>query len=287
MRCPAENRIADSGVKPVSVHRIDLPGHFNPSIIDWRGRTILSSRRMKSIYLTELDERWNPMQTVTLRIVHDKATISAEDARLYSQDGELCLSFTGVHLKAGHIQTTVLRAAVDDSLQVVRVWEPQYGRRTWPKEKNWMPFGDDLTVYSVSPHRVLHGRETLADLHEVPWRPKWSGGLLRGGCPPVRVGDEWWHFFHGVTEPGSRTADYTLGLYAFSAEATYTPLRMIPHPILRDRSTDRPRDENPAVYPCGAIRRGDVWHISYGLHNRHAELATFRHDDLESALEPV
>ena len=98
--------------------------------------------------------------------------------------------------------------------------------------------------------------------------------------------DEFWHFGHSVLYH-PRGNIYTGTLTTFEARPPFRPLRMVPYPILMDSSRQRPRAENPAKYLVGAVRRGDRWLLSYGLHNTFSEIATFDHAALESALRPV
>ena len=107
---------------------------------------------------------------------------------------------------------------------------------------------------------------------------------MRRRPQPVRVGEEFWSFFHGVQHGTPRGNEYTLGLYTFDARPPFAPNRMIPLPLLRDLQTSRPRGENPAIFPCGAVWRGETWLVSYGRNNSGCEIAVFDHAQLEAAM---
>ncbi|MFO0806028.1 MAG: hypothetical protein U0791_23225 [Gemmataceae bacterium] len=277
---------------PRRVVRVNLPDHFNASIIDHGGRSLLASRVFESVCLSELDADFQPIWTRLLPLYHSRSANGAEDPRLFVAGEKLHVAFSGVSVDAGgQVIVSVLHARLNDDLYVERVWEPMYERRQkW--EKNWAAFEVDGVLYSVydagPQYTVLrHDGDQAVPFAEHQWRPQWSGGLLRGGAAPVRVGDEWWHFAHGVRKtPQAIDTDYTLGLYTFDAAPPFAPRRIVPTPLLFDHGP-RPRTENPAIYPCGAIRRGDRWFVSYGLHNSHVEIVEYSHDDLERLLVPA
>jgi predicted GH43/DUF377 family glycosyl hydrolase len=275
---------------PLRTVRVNLPDHFNASAIDFGGRCLLASRVFESICLSELSADFQPLWTRLLPLYHAKSANGAEDPRLFVHRGKLHVAFSGVSVDAkSKVSVSVLHASLSDTLHVERVWEPAYAKRQ-PWEKNWSPFEVEGVLYSVydagPKYTVLrHDGDQAAPFATHQWRPQWSGGQLRGGAAPVRVGDEFWHFAHGVRKAKDAIdTDYTLGLYTFDAAAPFAPRRIVPTPLLHDHTPKRPRTENPAIYPCGAIRRGDRWYVSYGLHNSHVEIVEYSHDDLERLL---
>ncbi len=153
-------------------------------------------------------------------------------------------------------------------------------------EKNWTLFGpdpDDLRVlYSLTPHCIL--RCSLAGEGDVacradstqefllPGYPPCHGGL-RGGAPPVRVGDRYWVFGHSVHDSPAGYR-YAALAYSFSADAGHAPLdRPIrPLQVWNPYGGDRLHPAlNPAVgeviYPCGAVWHEDGWILGYGLND--------------------
>lgn len=268
---------------------------FNPSLTYHGGRLLLCYRNSLSgsnLFIVPLNDALQPADTPTLlRLSHPLCGGGQEDPRLFHHGSRLHVAFNGVQVQGGKTTVHVLFAAMDDALRVERVWEPRYaGRRAW--EKSWAPFeADDGSLYSVyqplyqGRHFVLrHIGDRAYPAAAEPWRPAWQGGDLRGGAAPVRVGGEFWAFFHGY----SHALGYTLGLYTFDAVPPFKPLRYTPVPLLRDESTPAQRGpgELAAVYPCGAVPRpdGNSWLASYGLHNTHCEIAEFRSSDLEKAM---
>lgn len=276
----------------VSKTRVDLPDHFNASIIEYKGQTLLASRLHQSLFLSELNPATlQPIWTRFLPLYCSQSQNGAEDPRLFVHDGRLHVQFNGVKAEP-KLTISVLHARLTDDLRVEKIWEPVYKYRR-PQEKNWAPFEVDDVLYSVydaGPRYVVlkHYGETATLFVEHQWKPEHSWGVMRGGAAPMLVGDEFWCFAHGVRKTKNAIdTDYTLGLYTFDAKPPFAPRRIVPTPLMFDLTEKRPRTENPAIYPCGAIRRDASWFISYGLHNSHVEIVEYRHDDLERLLVTV
>ncbi len=167
--------------------------------------------------------------------------------------------------------------------------------RARPIEKNWGWFEHERQIYclyTIRAQRILRlvGNE-LQPFSQFWWHPRWTGGWWRGGASPVRVGGEYWCFFHGVwrAKPLRREfRHYNLSCYAFSAEPPFRPLRYLPKPLLWPPAEGRPADLGSAVvFPCGAVRRGENWLVSYGVHDSWVEIAEFSHAEIDAAMVSV
>ena len=202
-------------------------------------------------------------------------------------------------------------------------------------EKNWTFFehGEDLfAVYQIDPHIVL--RVELSEqtpilcrpLHTVAWDTSNYAshyGALRGGTPPVRLGDSYVSIFHSRKNPYSLAAAtrsptvrnlvqiewvrrfkrwvrdqlnpirYYGGVYTFAAKPPFAPIYLRPHPILRPEHEDRQQKPTASylaprrvVYPCGLVSLDSgQWLVSYGVHDERCVLRTLALSDL--ALQPV
>jgi len=190
-----------------------------------------------------------------------------------------------------------------------------------PVEKNWMFFAHDgvlYTIYSIAPHRVFRvhldgpasGPVACESAHTTAWldRPyRARYGELRGSTPPVRVGDQYYTFFHSQyrkplvdrlltaarygTPPGAVT--YGVGCYVFRAEPPFVPEQysagLLFEPPVREASP-RPalsRYYDSCVYPSGAVYRDGAWLISVGLHDDGCGLLRLSPQDLQQALVPI
>lgn len=180
-----------------------------------------------------------------------------------------------------------------------------------PVEKNWMLFAheDELwAIYSICPHVVLS--VTLGNddpvLCQRAYHHDWdvtpyavSFGELRGGAPPMRLGDQYVSFFHScflahplrrllfrlLRKAPTNVLHYVGGVYGFAAKPPFTPLWLHPSPLLRPTPLPRrrkqldPRVEHSA-YPCGAIIQDQRWIISFGARNEYCCLAQIAGDSI-------
>lgn len=269
---------------------------FNASVIEYQNRLLLAYRdgwAGSEVHLVRLSADFRPVgESVTLPLTTEQSKWGREDPRLFLHKGRLHLSFIGVVGTSRRlVRTNQLYCRLsEDGFGVEEVFAPRLeGRRGW--EKNWQFFdhnGHLLSVYTPSPHQVLRIEGNRAERVGLahPFG-HWQGGEPRGSTPPVRVGDEYWSFFHDRISDGDGLQIYRAGLYTFSA-TDFRPLRYTPQPVLvADRKT-KPTDQYAAVcFPCGSIHRGDHWLLSTGAHDRWTELWRFAHAELEQALRPI
>ena len=153
-------------------------------------------------------------------------------------------------------------------------------------EKNWGWFfheGALCFVYTLSP-LVVVGTDGNADVTaewKSPGFPGWPFGILRGGTSPVKVGDEYFTFFHSSTwwKPPKRR--YFVGCAAFSAKEPFLATRWTALPLFAG-STHDPRlfEHEPAVFACGAVHRRGEWLVSMGLNDSACAIARIPHNDL-------
>lgn len=268
-------------LRPRHIVHVQLPGHFNCGMAEFEGQTLLASRFgwHGQIYLSRLDERYQPVWTRKLNLAHPKGKSGVEDPRLFIFRGQLHVSYSGYH-KDGEDKTTMLLARLDSELQVEKVWMPEYDKRQeW--EKNWQSFEHDDTLYSVytvRPHVILkHDGERAEQVASTPCPIKLTCAL-RGGAPPVRIGDEYYHFFH--TQERKELVHYGLGVYTFDAVPPFAIRRRCDQILFT--TGDRIHGYgNLCMFPCGAIRRGDEWAISYGWQDRECRIAFFDAAEIE------
>ncbi len=284
-------RRARNAPSPERVVRVGLPGHYNCSLIEYRGRLLLASRQGDvgaSLHLSELGPDFQPQSTRQLAAPPFFGFVGLEDPRLFLFRGLLHCAFTG--LEAGPVLRTHQAVCRLDAEGIEEVWLPEYGARAfW--EKNWQFFeheGELYSVYAVRPHLVLrhHGgrvEEAARTAAPLPW----SNGDLRGGAPPVRVGEEFYHFFHTRQESGGRM-EYAAAVYTFAARPPFEVRRAAAAPILVPDEYDRPAHRTSSVvFPCGAILRSGKWIISYGYHDQECRLAVFDAGEIEDRLRPL
>lgn len=247
---------------------------FNGGLFRWQGKLLCCYRTGwagAKLHVAELNEDYSVIRTIPVKMpYHPRCSYGREDPRLFEFGGRLHVSFTGVQ-GAGRkgVVTNVLYARLTDKYQVEDLFYPPLRPRMgW--EKNWAFFqhGKDLyCVYSISPHRVVraHGIAPAEFAYEQPFRFPWSGGHLRGGASPVRVGDRFYHWFHGRKDPG---AIYNVGVYVFEAEPPFRPIAASAEPLLAGDPKQTDGNYCPVTFPCGAVLENGIWRIGMGINDR-------------------
>jgi predicted GH43/DUF377 family glycosyl hydrolase len=288
--CP--DRSAVEGIVQVAPERLLPSRHqFNCSLVEYQGRTLLAYRRHWSraeVALAELDADMQPIRNWQLGLPRQgRCAVGREDPRLFVHQGQLHLVFAGYDGRATH----QLLAILGDDFEIDAFWYPHYERRG-PWEKNWGFFAWEnelLCVYTIAPiHRVLRIVGTQAySLCEVRWEPRWSGGYLRGGAPPVLYEGEYYSFFHGKIDDGAASL-YSLGCYTFDAQPPFAPRRLTREPLLWPDPLRKPAFWHPdVVYPSGAIRQGEKWLVSCGQQDHYSDIVVLDTLKLEEWLEPA
>jgi predicted GH43/DUF377 family glycosyl hydrolase len=289
-------------IKPKRILRVRVPsGSFQGSILYHQGRYLYAYRHGwlgGQVHMANLGaaigERpfIDPEQTWPTGIDHKDAWRGREDPRLFRFQGRLYVSFNGVWTGAdGGLASSMMLALLDDGGRAEQVWAPRYEGAT-QIEKNWQFFEHEqqlYCVYSVEPHVILRMDGVMAtQVAGTSVGLSWDYGHLRGGAPPVRVGDEYYHFIHGqlITKDGK--VIYAAGVYTFEAKPPFAVKRFAKKPLmLPPPGETSPRPELTVVFPCGAVRQDDSWFISYGHNDIDCRLAEFDAADVEKLLEPV
>lgn len=264
---------------------------FNGSIIDDSGGFVLAARTGwagSKIIVGRLDAELRPVgQTKVLPLRRPESRVGREDPRLFRFAGKLHVAFIGVEPWQTGVRTNMLYARLSDDLAVEDRFYPQYSRRReW--EKNWQFFdyaGELFAVYRMTPFQVLRICGNHAELvYEHDWSPNWKGGELRGGAPPVRVGDEFWSFVHDKVDDAGMPL-YRTALYTFDAHPPFRPRRIAPSPVMVADKLTNTNNYAHTVFTCGAVRCNGRWLTASGVHDRWLEVHELQHDELDAALE--
>lgn len=312
---------------------------YNPAIVRFQGRLLMAYRvdfgyekpfRVASA-ICVLNER---LQVVPGSVVALSDSIACEaanhfDARFLVYQDRLFVHYNN---NWDTVPNQIFLVELDpDTLQARSAARPLAlaGPRQ-PIEKNWLLFDHDgelFAIYQVDPHIVL--RVDLAGVGPVRCWPvyhtAWDTlayiqryGALRGGTPPVRVGDSYISLFHSRTVPRKLTPTtpapaveklkhlpwwhpikrwlrehfapvrYYGGIYAFAATPPFAPTFIRPTPILwpehegrRRRPTASYMAPRRVVYPCGLVKLMDGrWLIAYGIHDERAALRAVTHQEI-------
>ncbi len=271
---------------------------FNPSILRWKGRLLMACRigwLGSRLYLTELSEALTPVGPLAcLWMESPLCRDGQEDPRLFTCGGRLWLSFVGVDQRGKTTYTHQMLALLTDDLQAESVVYLEMDRRQWPHEKNWSFFDDGngqmRAVYRCGAwHTIVKiDREQASVSHQTTGSFPWRWGEPRGGAPPVLVGDEFYHWFHGTIPQPDGGKVYSAGLYVFDAAPPFRVKRVSRSPLMMPRTNDLPDSKGwPVVFPGGAVLEHGRWLVAYGYHDYQCRIAAFDADEIESRLEAV
>lgn len=284
--------------------RLSVPGYptaFNPSVIRWEGRLLMSFRTIpdrkesfnSEIGVVWLDDKLNaisPPKLLDLRPAGvDPAIPSrAEDAFLIESGGDLYLVYDDNRdreVTKGGFRMYIAKLKIDgdqvvpDNVEGIFDYE---GASPTVREKSWVPFsfqGELLLAYSLFPHRIfryLPGTESCETFCETSLNAnEWAWGPLRGGTAALRIEEGYLAFFHSCTKmttihsDGKSLLHYFIGAYIFSSEPPFEILRMSTKPIV-GKNFYNGEIYKPywhpirAVFPRGYLLEGETIRLFYG-----------------------
>jgi predicted GH43/DUF377 family glycosyl hydrolase len=184
-------------------------------------------------------------------------------------------------------------AAIDTNWNCVSVFFLIYGKngpgpgQGRGNEKNWTWFYQDRQLfmdYQFSPHIVVEVKaETKFKEYvtDTPLASRWKHGHIRGGTPPVRVGDEYISFFHSSIRWTPKQNRYLMGAYAFQAQPPFAVTRITSEPLLAGSDKDIRTLGGPlVVFPDGALFKNDEWLVTFGVNDQACAWIKIPHQDL-------
>jgi predicted GH43/DUF377 family glycosyl hydrolase len=296
----------------------EYPYAFNPSIVRWRGKLLMSFRVIPNAArpfqcwtgVVWLDENFHPAckpQKLDTRYLHPKIPCRTEDARLIIIEDRLYMVYsdnTHRHIQRGGFRVYVAEIHFDGtrfSVKNIDCLTKFEGENKNRREKNWVPFeyeGELLLAYSLVPHLIFlpmgKGKcETVASTKSaIPW--EW--GELRGGTPGVKIGKTYLAFFHSsklvVDEHQKKTTQYYIGAYTFSSDPPFEITHASPKPLMHKKFYDE-NNYKPywkpvnVVFPGGFIIENNVIWMAYGRQDHEIWVAKINAKELLDSLSPV
>jgi hypothetical protein len=305
---------------------------YNPSIVAWRGQVLMAYRVdsgrnasfLRRIAICRLDDSLAliPGSVIPFSDSLEGCGRWQYDPRFLVFKERLFIHFNNNYLTRPN---RIFLAEVDPEtlLPMAPAREVTLDAPRRDIEKNWMFFGnrDELfAVYSIQPHAVL--RVDISGTGPIVCRPafrnSWDDrdyarrfGEMRGGTPPILVGETYVSFFHSSRQenrlgellqsmplpPGLARirilaaldrrirwflskSIYFGGIYTFEAQPPFLPVASSSEPFLR------PENEAPrryrwrpnhraagVVFPCGLVPwENGQYLLSYGLHDESCRL---------------
>lgn len=303
------------------IHIPEYPHAFNPSIIRFQGRLLLSFRYISdtkfkfvsSIGLIWLNEEFEPVgEPYVLSFRDENSTVPArvDDVRLIEMAGRLYIIYAdNPHpvITRGGFRVNVAEIISKEDQFFVNDVDPLLefpGEDPARREKNWVPFdyqGDLLLAYSLEPHLIFKpflGKSCCEAIALTNSSMNWPWGELRGGTTGLLVDGEYLSFFHSsidmpsVHSDGEVMAHYFMGAYTFSAQLPFEITKISPEPIFAEGFYNGARYKpywKPVrvVFPCGYVHDDQFIWISYGREDHECWVVKLSKKGLLKSLVPV
>lgn len=276
-------------------------GAYNPSIIRFRGKLLMSFRFHEAslktkLGLAELDDNFNVTNAEILDLDEDE-TLSLEDGKLYAWKGELWLMFVvsnWPNLPASQVK-------------ICKLYKPDHWRFS-DKEQYFLP---DRQTFEKNHQPIIHddvfnivyrsnqkedGNTT--ELTQVIYSPfekremktpalRWAYGEVRGGTVPLPYEGRMISFFHSSLDnfPPQNPRCYFVGAVLRKAEPPFQMLAISKRPILRGSEVggdeSRFHWKSQVIFPLGAIEHEGGWLLSCGQNDSASILVKVKPSDLQ------
>jgi predicted GH43/DUF377 family glycosyl hydrolase len=301
--------IHDQGVK-----KHDIPNNllapkesvrFNGSIIRHNGKILLAYRRYHprsgktTIAISELRDDFHPLKYYDCDLASKSPDFIQEDCRLFHFNGDLWISYTEIDkgLWDSTNRREIYQCHAKLEFDGVRYYSnethrPCYGNNIGGVEKNWTYFqhNDSLwACYDPSRQEFIKlnpsGNEMLDT--SIGDRLHYPFGYLRGGTPPVWLESEksFLSFWHGSSQNEWLQRRYYMGAMLIDP-LSMTITHVSEKPIVFGSKYELfcGDGNGMCVFPMGAIRNGDLWHVSCGINDTYNAIITIEHSAIFKGL---
>ena len=254
--------------------------NYNSGLCLKNGDRFIATRRFdperwrSEIMVKQLGDCVYKRRTLDLPRAHGRE--SHEDARLFWHGGKLHCAYTeGQYWMRPWVAVQKV-AVLRDDWSVEQVHTIGFGENSIGQEKNWQFFsheGQLHFVYSIRPHVVVEMDDQFRPT-KTHTTPTDAPENLRGGTPPVRVGDYYVTFPHFHVAHKERSRRYGFSSLIFEAKPPFN-IAFVSDPLIHASAND-PTIPNLAyphwnpivVFPCGALYQEDgVWSVSAGIND--------------------
>jgi hypothetical protein len=279
-----------------------LPGYLLPTIVQWHNRTLLCWRtefknaKLKYGWFNIYDLRSNSRIKDTLSFMEigkDNPTYTGLGHPKQEEPRVMVLSNNSIlNLVAGNA-----KHRLGTIHYYLATYNPtknrlEYGPILWMKypgkQKNWVPFEDNSTVYFIQQINPLHivtvtdidAETNIATVSTVvrnttavtlPWNGEEYGKNIRGGTPAILVHGVRLSFFHTATTsiPDHSILTYYMGAITFCPTFPFQIHSISPVPIAPPLLYSGARWVHPGLdyvsYPTGIIADKDGHHVWVSL----------------------
>lgn len=259
--------------------------HYNCGLIEYEGDDWLVYRRqLENADSTICRFNFRTHENFEIEIPEKVENEQFEDPRVFIFDGKIHCAFSSWRKNWAYAPSLRLVRLNADWSYDADVPIPYGGNGAGTIQKNWQFFvhEDELHfIYDAKPWTVVCGDKVYKGK-----TLSWDYGTVRGGTPPVRVGDFYYTFFHSRLDHGR--ARYYTGAIKFIAEAPFTPAGMTQVPLLSATDKEPNLRWAPLVsFPCGTIYRNETFIVSLGINDLNCALCDWTLSELNALLRPI
>jgi predicted GH43/DUF377 family glycosyl hydrolase len=261
--------------------------HYNPGLIEHEGADHLIYRRQfadgnSTIHRFNFTDHAN--EQIVVPVIYQNEQF--EDPRVFKHLDRIHLIFSS--WQKDYKYRPILRLVVLDNDWKFEEEIPLKfgGNGAGVTQKNWQFWSQDgelFFLYYYAPWQVVRLRDSKVYAGR---NLTWDYGEIRGGTPPVLVGDKYYSFIHSRLDHGR--AKYYTGAVCFEAEEPFKPISMTMHPLLS--ATNKEPDLRWApltTFPCGCIYREGKFIVSLGINDRACGLCDWTMEELSALLRPL
>lgn len=288
---------------------VDSPRHWNNGLLRYKDKLWMAYRFHRKVAdsrcgvaMVQLNPKLLPTSKgQMLDLDAPSNSEHHEDARLFIFRGEPYISYTEMSgYIPGRDYSCVMKYARlrlrRGKWEVLETFQPRYGfNNGLHKEKNWIFFERDGALFciyrSAGNHVVVQveGERIVKEFYSDS--PFWEWGDIRGGTPPVDLGDgNMLAIFHSSvpTEIAPHFVRYHAGAYTFKSAPPFEVTSISSHPVLTGSEEDGHKVDpryvagwKPyVVFPCGLVDDEDGFLVSFGVNDWQCAIGRLRREDL-------
>lgn len=300
----------------VSTQQILIPGYpnaYNPSLIPYKGKYLLSFRYTARfpdtlegyradasfIGLAKLNKNFKvsekSVQLLNIQSYSSRFSLTAEDGRLILLGDRIFLFFNDLNPYCPEGFSMYFAELIEEKGEF-RLKEPAKLLNylfSIPVEKNWSPFvhqGKLYLIYADDPRTILELDSETGNCREmsrmnIDWN--WPFGQIRGGTPAYPIDDFYLTFFHSSFPTNIKKGRaFVMGAYLFDKHPPFTPRWVTPHPL--GQGSDYTQD-NPAkiVFPSGLVIEGNSLFVVWGKADKQIRLTEFDKQKLLDSMHEI
>jgi len=259
-------------------------GYDNKLLLMTRESILIGLKKFKNtLKLYELDENYNIIKDLNLKIIDEIDNEQYEDPRVLVHDNKYyvgCANYKFNKIKFIHQKILVFDKNFNhiDNIHIEYDGNGNSINENKNHQKNWTFFiynGNLMVVYRMNPHviievdlktnKVITEYKNFKDISK-----EWIFGECRMGSNPILKDGYYHNFFHSSLPWRFPKRQYFMGYYKFESIPPFKIVHIDSKPILHGNESDeRILDEiSPlVVFPCGVIEKDDKFVVSFGLND--------------------